>query len=694
MTLNTEKRINNIVRAGVGAEARTGADAQEAAHHKRVADRFHADTKHMSPHEIMARARGVKIDEAAARENINQNIGTVDSKGAVTRTADETIRYTDVSNAEEVARNIIQKDFTSLTIAEKDVMRKGAHDALKEIPETKPLLDEYAGDPAALDAFIMGTLGNLDDSGDLKASYAKQYNEVFGRERVVSQKTIEAQAKVDEAKAKVDAIDESIKANNAASAETNKKLNEFAAPIVGGVPVPGPKAFELMAEEGKVSAYLAGVGKGGADIAAMRASKSTNELKLQNLKDKYTAIMEKPVGGPGTTYNAAAKAAELKGVQDQIDTASGVLEEAELILPEYDRVATKRDALAAEETGLKAEVNRQYQEDLRLKTERVAAAVEHATLNGDLDTAKLEEADKYVKDAQGIMKDAVKKLYEQRILKAAGLEEEAYQKMIDDEVNPAAKKVLEQARDGRWRKIEDSKLSKIPKLRRGKNLGHGEVERFDKKRIESDINIVKTHGEKGPEEIVKNMLQNEKNHAIDPVTGSLMYDAQGKPVMERVYTDDQIDNMLQTPKFKDQVIPAVRNKLLATALKAGVLSERDSEMVQNVLGADAISTAMEAHKEWFEQKKKEAGFAGKTIDFIKKHPKFGWWLAISIFYPPAGLLLGGAFATKELFAKKNEHATDDHKEDHKTEPTSLSERTTPPPVGTATAPAATLAPAA
>ncbi len=79
------------------------------------------------------------------------------------------------------------------------------------------------------------------------------------------------------------------------------------------------------------------------------------------------------------------------------------------------------------------------------------------------------------------------------------------------------------------------------------------------------------------------------------------------------------------------------------------------------LGDTIFDEATAANKEWFEEKKKEMDFAGSTVDFIKKHPKFGWWLALTIMFPGAGLLVGGVVAGKNVFVSgKKKHGPEEH----------------------------------
>lgn len=632
--LSTATRQENITRAAVGAKERPGADARTAEHRTRVADRMKHDVEAAGPRAVFERAREVRIDPAAAQDHIDSSIGTRDEKtGNMVRTGSETARRTQVRNAEQVTRNIIQKDISDWSPAERAAIGNSAKEALASIPEAKQLLDELAGDPLMMDKFITDSLAQLGEDGDLKIAFAKRYKEVFSGERPVSQKTAEAQAKVDAAKTKIDTIDASAKANTAAIAETDAKLAEFAI----GVP-PGAKALELTSEEAKVTAFLAGIGKTPAQIDAMRATVDLNELKLRNLRDKMQVSMAKPIGG---AFNGAAKQAEMAGIQTQIDTISTLQEEAAAVLPQYDAVSARRDALSEEAANLHSEKIRLDQVGGKLGSEKTIAQDEYDALKKEFDAAKLKDTDGYVKDAQSIMKDALKGLYEQRMQAAITADEQELQNMIDAEMNPHAKKVLEQVRNGRWRTISESKLSKIPGLRGGKNLGNGEVEKFNTTQIREDLDMLRAAArngspEEGPRVIVNNML--ERQGITDPA--------------ER-------QRILDSNEFKTKVLPKATERLLAAAMKNGMLSVGDAEIIDAALPG-ARQRAIDTHKDWLEAQKKASGFVGSTVDYIKKHPRVGWWLLLSAFYPPAGLLVGAAFAFKNTaFPGKSEagHAT-------------------------------------
>ncbi len=639
-------------KARVAAGAKEGSDTEtekQKEYREAQAGKLRVQAEAHGPRSTLESFRERLMDEDAVLKHIDSNIGTKDEKGNITRTRKETARRTRARNAEGVARNIIQKDWVDLSASEKTALRNSALEAFRELPGGPAVIESFNADPLGLEAFLITSLDSLDKDGVLKDALVNRYKEVFSGERSVDPKLAEAKAKITEIEGREGVLKQQAKDNIMDVEAAQKVIEDFEdnslPPGVAGPIIPGhigPKAAELNTEQARVEAFMKANKISPAQVVEMKRQMEFLPTKIDVLRaqiDGLNSIM------PRSTANDI----EIAKMVKELGVVAKQYEKAQRILPGYDTVAARRDELQAEKDGSKAKLDEALAKGSEISTKVLEVQREKYGAQADLERIKLESADGYVKDAQGIMKDALKELYEDRWKKMDEHDDAVLKKMIDDETDPAAKKVLQEVQDGRWREITDkkhAKLGKIPiiggKFKGGTDLGHGEVERFNKDNIQADINMLRAQAElgtpeNGPRMVVQRMLEGMK-------------DGSGN----NLYTPDQIKELLDSDKFKTDVIPTATNRLLAAATKENMVSQKDTEMIKAALGQDAFDKAIAANKEWFDKQKKEHGFVGSTADFIKKHPKFGWWLALTIMFPAAGILVGGAVAGKNILlpAKK------------------------------------------
>lgn len=629
--LNTAQKTEAMARVAIGGNETGVARGRTKEFTKNLAKKHREKVEHEGAEVTLESWRAQQIDPEAAQKNIDANTSRKDSKGKMVKRSKKEQGVVDDIKASEVSvRDLIEKDFVDLTAGEKIRLVTGAKEALAKIPGGNVIIDSFSGDAAALDVFVENTLKSLAEEGGLREALVKQYKSVFGQTVEQNQALHEARDKISQVEAQQEANKTAIAANEAESKRLGGKLDEFEdrSAITGGVK--GPRVDELNAANQKVIDFLASPA---ADKPG-GAGKYT-EPEIQGIRLSQEALSEK-------VARLQARNASLKGkvtttMTQELSDAINQQSRERTLLAQFDGEAAERNQLEAERTQIKNDIKTLAQQHDNLETQK-------DRLRGDLAIAKTELAQAgadpiadYAKSVENIPQDALKALYEQRFRELAAVQESVLQEMIDHEVNPHAKKVLQEIQDGRWRQIVDAKNSKLKvpfignKVHGGRSLGHGEVERFDTKRIGEDIARIKTYGEKAPAMIVEDMLT------------------------EMGYGPTQRKELLASDEFKNRVIPKATERLLASALQADAISRKDSEAIQIAIGPEKMQQAMDSHKEWLEEQKKELGFVGPTVDFIKKHPKFGWWLALSIFYPPAGLLVGGGFALKGLFTKSNGH---------------------------------------
>lgn len=640
--VTAQQMVDAKTRAAVGAKEGAPVETDRQKKYRETqAGNLRTQAEAQGPRSTLESFREGVIDEDAAKEHIDNNIGTKDEKGNITRTRKETTRRTQVRNAEGIARNIIQKDYVDLSGAEKTALRNSALEAFRELPGGPAIIESFNTDPLGLEAFIITSLDSLDKDGVLKDAFVKRYKEVFSGERPVDPKIAEAKAKITEIEGREEALKQQGKDNVAEVEAAQKVIDDFVdslPPGVAGPVIPGPKAAELSAEQSKVDDFLRTHKVSSAQIEVMKR-------QMEFLPTKIDVLRSQIDGLNSITPRSVANDREIARLLKELGNVAKLNEKAQRILPEYDVVAARRDELQAEKNGSQAKLDEALAKGSEISTKVLEVQREKYGAQADLERIKLESADGFVKDAQGIMKDALKNLYEDRWRQMDAQDDAVLKKMIDDETNPAAKQVLEQIRDGRWREVvEDSKtkLGHIPLM--PDKFGKKDMEKFHKDNIQADINLIRAHGEDGPRVVVQKMLTDMKD-----TSGNALY------------TPDQIQELLDSDKFKTEVIPTATKRLLAAATKQGMLGMKDTEMVKMALGDTIFDEATAANKEWFEEKKKEMDFAGSTVDFIKKHPKFGWWLALTIMFPGAGLLVGGVVAGKNVFVSgKKKHGPEEH----------------------------------
>lgn len=629
--------------AAIGVKERQGVLARskkEEEAHKALGTRLRARAEGKGyDAELKSWSEG-KTDPAKIHEGITEAVGgrKVSTKGEVRGEHKDTTtpdKVNKIKTAEEATRKLIETPIAEMEAAQKDQVVAAAKTALVDIPGGQVIIDSFGTDVDALNDFIFEGLRNIDETGEVRGTLLRRYQEVHsGDARNVTEAKQKAEREVADAQSKLARNKTDTEANTAALTTAQKQKETFNTGKANDV--------KLTAANKEVTDFLTTTvsplasGRTPDQLEKIFTSKDTLQARVDNLK--------------ALVNNArSAKSPNLRTYETQL---MQTLEDQNIALTfsaDYDRVAGPRNQLQAQKNAADTQVSDLLARNGELAIEKTSLERSLHAGRAAIEKARLEGADDYVAEAENVVVDALKKLYGDRYAAALADEKIAIEAAIQSETDPAAKALAEMMRDGRWRKIETPKFSH---LRKGKNLGHGEVEKIDKTQIKLDLHTLRTQGDAA---LVAAMLRQVKDK-----DGNL------------VYTDPaQIKEIVDSGRFQTEYIATVRTELVARAIQSGELTTKDKEFIIATFGQDKYDAAIERNKAFIETQKKRFGFVGKTKDFLEQHPQLVGAMVLTLALPVAGTLGWIGYGVYKLIPrgqhgdhrKKGEGS--DHKEEEK-----------------------------
>ncbi|MBP6913117.1 MAG: hypothetical protein KBC00_00715 [Candidatus Levybacteria bacterium] len=310
----------------------------------------------------------------------------------------------------------------------------------------------------------------------------------------------------------------------------------------------------------------------------------------------------------------------------------------EIELTPFKQTIDKKNALISERDGLDSAYTKILDDQDSLETQIEVAGKEKTKIEAQLANAGgAKDKENFIKEFKAIMGDAFRDTMLARFdAEQAGVSE-SLKEFIEAARDPHVKAALEQLWDShnRWKDWDSAWKTrlKIP-------YGRKEEPKMQKDLMREDVDILL---KEGPEGFMRRFLHQK----MDPDTKNASHP------YGMVYSKEKIDELISDKDFMDAVQPKAAGLLVRQAVKAGVLSERQmAELRDTEWGMSAIESALMMDKTAV-----ESGRAHQAIDYIKKHPKFAWWMLFTILWPPAGLFVAGAYAGKEvvsgMFSGKN-----------------------------------------
>ncbi|HMS22277.1 MAG TPA: hypothetical protein PKA38_00785 [Candidatus Levybacteria bacterium] len=310
-------------------------------------------------------------------------------------------------------------------------------------------------------------------------------------------------------------------------------------------------------------------------------------------------------------------------------------------LAPFKKNIVKKESLTSEMKGLNNTHEKLLQDQGSLATQIETIREERTKIEKQLNIGGGKDKEDFVGDLRAIMGDAFRDTMIARFdAQQAGVSE-SFKELIAEARDPHVKAALEQLQDSHnrwkdWDSVWKTKL-KVP-------YGRKEEPSMQKDLMKEDVDILL---KEGPESFMRRFL----SHKMDPDTKNA-----GNP-QGMMYSKEKIDELISDKDFMAAVQPKAAGLLVRQAVQTNVLSERQmAELRDTEWGMSAIESALMLDKTAV-----ESGRAHQAIDYIKKHPKFAWWMLLTFLWPPAGLFVAGVYAGKEVVSgvfpgKNKEHA--------------------------------------
>lgn len=593
-------------------------------------------------HAFMEGMRGEKNEGA--------QVPTEDKAGKVIESATVTPEDKDTAKKiDAVLRAVFSGDKTYLEAhanLTSDSLIAPIREMMGRDPVFKDLADAIDASPNSLNEWVRFVTEQLDagrkpgDNRFVEALQAK-YKSFMEKDREVSEDETVIQRRLDRQKAKADALNDQFEAS-VRKAEENRVRKESFSDTQNGAGKELKDVEQKVREEGpdreRIENELADLRKDKA-----RLEEEANSTSLSIRKDVESNLRE-------TRQNISDKEKELVPFKKTID---------------------QKDSLISERDGLDIAFGKLLDEQDNLEVQIEAAGKEKTKIEAQLANVKGgKDKEEFVKEFKAIMGDAFRDTMLARFdAQQAGVGE-SLKEFIEAARDPHVKAALEQLMDSHnrwkdWDSVWKTKL-KVP-------YGRKEEPKMQKDLMKEDVDILLREG---PESFMRRFLHQK----IDPDTKS-----ESNPY-GMIYSKDKIDQLISDKDFMDAVQPKASGLLVRQAVQANVLSERQmAELRDTEWGMSAIESALMLDKTAV-----ESGRAHQAIDYIKKHPKFAWWMLLTFLWPPAGLFVAGVYAGKEVVSGVLPSKKKGHEDSHGKTPPIVE---APPTPHNEQVPAVSLAPA-
>lgn len=488
---------------------------------------------------------------------------------------------------------------------------------MRRDPAFKELADAIDNSPASFNEWVQFVAEQLDagrNPGDNRFvdNLQAKYKSFMEKDREESGDKTAIQRKLDRQKAKEDALNDQYQAK-IKKAEENRARKESFSDMENGA------GKELKEITDTVASEAADRKRIEEEIAELRVDKARVDEDMHSTNLSIRREAEKTQ----------------RELRENIS-------DREKELARYKKNIDKKDSLISERDGLDSAYGKLLDDQDSLEVQIEAAGKEKTKIEAQLaNVGGGKDKEDFVGDLRAIMGDVFRDTMIARFdAQQAGVSE-SFKELIAEARDPHVKAALEQLQDSHnrwkdWDSVWKTKL-KVP-------YGRKEEPNMQKSLMKEDVDILL---KEGPESFMRRFL----SHKMNPDTKSA-----GNP-QGMIYSKEKIDELISDKDFMAAVQPKAAGLLVRQAVQANVLSERQmAELRDTEWGMSAIESALMLDKTAV-----ESGRAHQAIDYIKKHPKFAWWMLLTFLWPPAGLFVAGVYAGKEVVSgvfpgKNKEHA--------------------------------------
>lgn len=592
---------------------------------KVIADTYKKELKDAGVRSSTERAatRKLEVDSKKAEETIDASIGTapVDKttgKKPPRTDAEEVDRFNRATESGEVIATFLEKGkgWENLTPAQKTALRPKIVDKLKEWTgdahfagktpaETEALVDEWMKDPDVFDKVKSLYEARLvNPTSELPGSVAEKQKALADRAKEIGQ------ASKDRVKIKTD-----LKKEEGDYDRTWAEKDDPANP--GG---PKIKGSELISLEG-FEAQKAVLDADPNYIADRQA-------RVQDLTDRINTLRAREQAlATAKNVNQTTLDQATQDLQQAVDDRSGVNKEISDYRTLENNIQKSKQAKTDHEA--KIENLKQQRDSFTAKLKELGDQYQKARVEKiGVETSRSEQEEAFVVSVENILADSVDNVITAR----AKILEDGLQTTLQVEIdgtNDPDRKALLTALQLRYDKFDQSHGI----LRTG--IKKSEIKRVpDKDKIEADLDTLKGADPMAAQIVVERALAG----AINPVTNE-------------AYTAVEISNLISSnPEFVKANVGDVVAALIIKGLQTNQIGINDiNEMINKKYVTEAkmieVVTSSQAVKENLEK----AGIAGKTLEFLKKNKKLGWWILFApLLTTPAGVLAVSGYAGYRL----------------------------------------------
>lgn len=538
---------------------------------------------------------------------------------------------TKAETAEGSVRELAGLKFEEMNPIQQARIREAALVALDQIPEFssyKAWLDSHAAS-GLRDGLIDDALKTLDKNGDIGRALRTVHREFFSRQRPQSQELEEAATALDAKKNEQTQNTEAISGNSSASTENADKLRSFS--LTGR----GTKGYELNQANSQIDGLFTEISRDNVSLLqGMTPERLREYFERRGDLDSDISNLERTIALRERDKALQGQAQILTALKRQLLLANQAKTLIGRYGGKYDALMQPVNVLNAEKQGLINERDKLAADGLSLKARRAQIENEIREVQKKVNSLKSREEKEYVGEIENLLQEGMKNLYQTNLDRVTAEDISVQDKLIKAETDPTLKAIRSSINEGRWREIDRVRFARV---RRGKFLGKGKIEKFKSGQIKLDM---RTFADLGQDAFWEKLARENLGF---PSTGALTPPQQ-----------EMLNKVLSSEKFKTDIGPKASRDLLAAAMKTDNLDDDDMDKILDTdYGAQLVTEAEVRHKELIDETKKRFNFVGPTKEFIKKNKKLGWWLlALPLLTTPAGLVGLGGFAVYKL-AKAN-----------------------------------------